>query len=141
VSSGVLKHQDIIQTHTQEPVQCQTEQVISLVWKTTGAMVKSKGITSHSYFPIWVVKAIFSQSIGQNVIWWQPDVKSNEEKHILPLKLINEVVNSGNGVSVLESQLQFPIINAYHEAFIGFWHKEHRCSVRRAGWHNAASFQ
>ena len=65
--------------------------------KVLGALVKPKGITSHSYKPNLVLKVVFHSSPNFILIWWYPLLKSSFEKIIEPLNSSSMSSNLGIG--------------------------------------------
>jgi len=65
--------------------------------KVLGALVKPKGITSHSYKLNLVLKAVFYSLPNFILIWWYPLLKSTFEKIIEPLNSSSMSSNLGIG--------------------------------------------
>ena len=50
-------------------------------WKVEGALHKPNGMTTNSYKPEWVAKAVFSIDPGAIFTCQYPDLRSNVEKY------------------------------------------------------------
>ena len=69
--------------------------------KVLGALVRPNGITSHSYRPCLVLKAVFHSSPSFMRTWWYPLLRSILENTTDPLSSSNISSNLGIGYRYL----------------------------------------
>lgn len=103
------------------------------VWNVPGAFKRPIDITRNSYWPYFVLNAVFSISSAFTRIRWKTDLRSCFERVALP-SLSNLFSVRGIGVSIrFTTQFMSPIIDETLQ-FTFLAYKRQRCAVRWLSW-------